>query len=169
VSSEGVEAGLAQWQALHDQWEAANTERLLALGTLADRASWTEDGLRNLFIGLVNIAGRVFANPQTDLVAAGQSADWLINNCESLAVQAANFGYIADDAVPPIKEALSATRAAFVVRNRLLHDPWLTAPGDDFHQVPSRYRTRDEPVVRTNEEILCACAQMFDAQRRFLP
>ena len=94
-----------------EEIEAVMTERHTALGLVIDMAGSLEYTLTGVFCALV---GSKFAI----VVAAGQSADWLIGNCRSLA----RVHYeMTDEQRAAIVAALDMAAEASRARNTLVH------------------------------------------------
>lgn len=107
---------------------ASNDERLIALGRVVDEASKLEMALRTAFCALV---GSKFAA----VVAGGQMASWLIENCKAL-VEA--HVELSDEQRQRFKDLLSASQAANTARNRLVHDVWTIEGDGTYGQMQSR-------------------------------
>ena len=87
------------------------TERLIALGMVLDRAALLEYDLGRAFTMLLE-------SKYGDILAAGQGAEWLMQNCELL-VRARQE--IPEDFRAQVLEALAECRAVCQRRNTLVH------------------------------------------------
>ncbi len=92
--------------------------RYAALGRLVELAALMEIALRMAFCVLI---GSTYAA----VVAGGQEAHWLIDNCDAIV---RHRGDLRVAQLETIRAALRACRDANRDRNRLVHDAWGTDP-----------------------------------------
>ena len=94
-------------------------ERYEALGRVVEMAAVMEISLRLAFCALAG-------GPYAAVIAGGQEAHWLIDNCETVA---RHHTELRQEQIDAIRQAVRACREASRDRNRLVHDAW--GPGQD--------------------------------------
>jgi hypothetical protein len=116
-------------------WEV---DRRTALGALLDESAQLEYVLRMAFTALV---GSKYAA----VIAGGQDATWLIENCKAITKV---HREIKDADRSAVLCALSACSQAYELRNRMVHDAW--NPQDQAGRMhTSRSRRRSHVLVDT--------------------
>lgn len=115
-------------------------ERLIALGTVIEWSATMERTLRDAFCSLVS-------SKFAAIVAGGQSAVWLIEQCRALADAHAEFS---DADKQAIKDALQRCKEANERRNELVHaiKTASSAPDGSLQTIRSRLRSHS-PVITT--------------------
>jgi hypothetical protein len=115
-------------------------ERRKALGEVVEAAGILEMVLRVAFCALVG-------SKYSAIVAGGQDASWLLDNCSAL-VKANRE--LTQQGRQDILDILSRCRAAQTSRNRMIHDAWST--NDTQLRSPRRsYELNERPPVPVEE------------------
>jgi hypothetical protein len=136
--------------------ESDDDARLMALGQLTVRSAKLEEDLRSTFINLV---GSKYAA----VVAGGQAASWLINQCQALVK--ANLE-MSDEGKASMRAALDECKVAAERRNTLIHGLMITGkPGDPVIIQRSR-RGTFEPTIEswTDEDIRVTTSRLSAAR-----
>ncbi|AUA12320.1 hypothetical protein CFP59_04456 [Streptomyces malaysiensis subsp. malaysiensis] len=120
--------------------DAVHERHWSLVGRVAQNSASVEMSLRSLMIGLLD-------SKYAGIIAAGQSASDLIENC--LALMQANQE-ISDEARERGQNLLRSLRPLFAQRNNVVHAPWFSATReDDLTETISLVSKRRAPLRPT--------------------
>jgi hypothetical protein len=139
--------------------EASDDQRLINLGLLTVRSAKLEEDLRDAFCNLV---GSKYAA----VVAGGQAASWLIDQCQALLK--ANLE-IADSHKQAMREALEQSKIATEQRNTLIHGvKFSLLPGADVVTHRSRRGTFEPTTEYWSDDAIRGVVSRISAARSAL-
>jgi post-segregation antitoxin (ccd killing protein) len=124
------------WRAVDlEAIEARRQKMLSALGLVVDGAALMEQQLRVLFCALMETR-------LATVVAARQTAKWLIENCDALAKANVITGGLDRDQADSVHDALMRCQDASRERNKLIHGMW-SQYGAKFMQAETKWRSHE--------------------------